>query len=275
MMYMSTKNRIAILLCFLLLFPFVSAVDPSEEIPTDTSISVTIEKAIFEVKELGKGFAEITINVTGKTEGNVHHCGIALVAYYKNGTSTFSEFIRGPIYVPVKEAPIIFIGTGKNDSWETWRFYNKQKIEKKKIGINESQLPYVDSFKIWVRAYSDENETLWNQTYVDLTEKIKGKLEEIYEENLPFFLFFVISIMIIAFIAITLFTFRKKKPVEEFFKVGGYILYEKEVSTKGGKRKIYFFSKKKRVDAKPCSMPKGYKVEINPKTGVPFLKKIK
>jgi len=46
-----------------------------------------------------------------------------------------------------------------------------------------------------VEAYSDENETLWNQTYVDLTEKIKGEFEEIYEKNLPSILFFVIPIV--------------------------------------------------------------------------------
>ncbi|RLF46612.1 MAG: hypothetical protein DRN29_04920 [Thermoplasmata archaeon] len=281
MMSMCTKNKIKILLCLLILLPLASAInDPAEEKPTDTSISIEIENAVFEIKDLGEGMAEITIEVEGKTSGNVHHCGIAFVAYFQDGTNTFDGFIEGPIYSPSAEVPIEFIGTGANNSWETWKFYNKLKIEKEKIGINESQLPYVTSFKIWARAYSDEDGMFWNQTYFDLTATIKGKLEKLYEEkntsspSLPLPIIFILFIAVI--LIVLLIFWKNRQETEEFFKVGEYILYEKEVSTKGGKKKkMYFFSKKKRGDAKPCKKPEGYEVEINKRTGVPFLKKVK
>ncbi len=61
---------------------------------------------------------------------------------------------------------------------------------------------------------------------------------------------------------------------EEGFRVGDYTLYTKEVALRGGrKQRIYFFSKKPRDDATPCAKPKGYKVIINKKTGLPLLKK--
>lgn len=61
---------------------------------------------------------------------------------------------------------------------------------------------------------------------------------------------------------------------EESFRVGDYTLYTKEVALRGGrKQRIYFFSKKEKDDATPCAKPKGYKVKINKKTGLPVLKK--
>ncbi len=64
------------------------------------------------------------------------------------------------------------------------------------------------------------------------------------------------------------------KAVEEAFTYGEYTLYTKEVILRGGrKQRIYFFSKKKQEDAKPCPLPPGYKVKVNGKTGLPFLKK--
>ncbi|UCH71874.1 MAG: helix-hairpin-helix domain-containing protein, partial [Thermoplasmatales archaeon] len=60
------------------------------------------------------------------------------------------------------------------------------------------------------------------------------------------------------------------------YKYKKYMLYEKEVELKSGKkRKIHFFSKKKPDEGKPIKLPKGYRVKINKKTGVPYLKKKK
>jgi len=62
--------------------------------------------------------------------------------------------------------------------------------------------------------------------------------------------------------------------VEEPYKYGEYTLYTKEVTLRGGrKQRIYFFSKKKQENAKPCPLPSGYEVLVNEKTGLPFLKK--
>jgi ERCC4-type nuclease/DNA-directed RNA polymerase subunit RPC12/RpoP len=60
------------------------------------------------------------------------------------------------------------------------------------------------------------------------------------------------------------------------FSHGQYILYEKEMDTKSGKKKIVrFFSKSEPEDGKPIKLPKGYEVKENKKTGYPYLKKKK
>lgn len=61
---------------------------------------------------------------------------------------------------------------------------------------------------------------------------------------------------------------------DEAYRKGDYTLYTKEVIMRGGrKQRIYFFSKKGRDDATACAKPKGYKVKIIKKTGLPVLKK--
>jgi len=67
-------------------------------------------------------------------------------------------------------------------------------------------------------------------------------------------------------------------PIEEEidtpFMVGDYTLYTKVVTLRGDrKQRIYFFSKKKKKDAAAIKKPRGYKVIINKKTGLPLLKK--
>ncbi len=64
------------------------------------------------------------------------------------------------------------------------------------------------------------------------------------------------------------------KAINDVYKIGEYTLYTKEVKLRGGrKQRIYFFSKKKPENAIPCSLPEGYEVKINERTGLPFLKK--
>lgn len=55
----------------------------------------------------------------------------------------------------------------------------------------------------------------------------------------------------------------------------GWTLYTREVKLKRGpKVNIYFFSKKKPKSGKMMDdMPKGYKVGVNKRTGLPYLKK--
>lgn len=59
------------------------------------------------------------------------------------------------------------------------------------------------------------------------------------------------------------------------FVFNGYTLFHKVVQLKneGGKRTIYFFSKKKPKSGSMCAKPLGYHVGVNERTGLPFLKK--
>lgn len=63
---------------------------------------------------------------------------------------------------------------------------------------------------------------------------------------------------------------------EEGYKHKDYTLYEKEIDAKDGKKRIVrFFSKEKPDEGAPIGLPEGYKVEMNKKTDIPFLKKKK
>ena len=58
------------------------------------------------------------------------------------------------------------------------------------------------------------------------------------------------------------------------FTYGEYGLYKKEISTADGKtRTIHFFSKKKPDEGEPVPLPEEYEVQVNQKTGLPYLKK--
>lgn len=55
----------------------------------------------------------------------------------------------------------------------------------------------------------------------------------------------------------------------------GYTLHAREVALKGGhKQVIYFFSQRAPKSGVPVDMPEGYKVAVNKRTGLPYLKKL-
>jgi hypothetical protein len=54
----------------------------------------------------------------------------------------------------------------------------------------------------------------------------------------------------------------------------GYTLYKRVIRKAGGKKTaIHFFSKEKPKVGDPISLPRGYRITVNKKTGVPYLKK--
>ena len=65
-------------------------------------------------------------------------------------------------------------------------------------------------------------------------------------------------------------------PEKDVFSYGDYTLYKKQLRI-GGKeiRTVHFFSKDTPEDSTPCTLPSGYEVKINEKTGVPYIRKIR
>jgi hypothetical protein len=58
------------------------------------------------------------------------------------------------------------------------------------------------------------------------------------------------------------------------FQKDGYTLHKRDVTLKGGRRQtIFFFAKAKPKSGSPSEMPTGYKVGVNKRTGLPYLKK--
>jgi hypothetical protein len=61
-----------------------------------------------------------------------------------------------------------------------------------------------------------------------------------------------------------------------FFEYGEYSLYRKEIILQSDKKRIiHFFSKGKPDDGEQVSLPDGYEVKINKKTGVPYISRKK
>ncbi|HEV8360316.1 MAG TPA: hypothetical protein VGR28_07680 [Candidatus Thermoplasmatota archaeon] len=58
------------------------------------------------------------------------------------------------------------------------------------------------------------------------------------------------------------------------FEKDGYTLHKRDVTLKGGRRQtIFFFARSKPKSGSPSDMPLGYKVGVNKRTGLPYLKK--
>lgn len=69
---------------------------------------------------------------------------------------------------------------------------------------------------------------------------------------------------------------KSKQEKTNIYKFGEYNLYKKEILISNEKSRIvHFFSKTKPDDSKSATLPEGYTVKINKKTGVPYIKKKK
>lgn len=61
---------------------------------------------------------------------------------------------------------------------------------------------------------------------------------------------------------------------DNVYQYGEYTLYSKDVKLRSGRiQTIYFFSRKTPVSGRPCNKPDNFIVNINPKSGMPYLKK--
>jgi len=99
-------------------------------------------------------------------------------------------------------------------------------------------------------------------------------------EHYIYFVLYVILIMYLLMSFTKEYFGKKEKPVslrggEDVYRYGEYTLYSSNVKLRSGRiQKIYFFSKKKTPKAgRPSSKPDNYIVNVNPKTGMPYLKK--
>jgi hypothetical protein len=68
----------------------------------------------------------------------------------------------------------------------------------------------------------------------------------------------------------------KKQKSTDDLQYNHYTLYKKDIQiSEDKKRTVHFFSKEIPEDGDPATLPKGYEVKVNRKTGIPFIKKIK
>lgn len=58
------------------------------------------------------------------------------------------------------------------------------------------------------------------------------------------------------------------------FEHDGYTLHRRDVTLKGGRQQtIFFFARGTPKSGDPTDMPHGYKIGVNKRTGLPYLKK--
>jgi hypothetical protein len=59
------------------------------------------------------------------------------------------------------------------------------------------------------------------------------------------------------------------------YRHGDYALYTREVTLRNSNavQRIYFFARGTPRSGAPCNLPRGYAVGVNPRTGMPYVKK--
>jgi len=96
------------------------------------------------------------------------------------------------------------------------------------------------------------------------------------------YLLFVFSVVMLVYLFQSTIhgSFTSKKPLDEsprpedVCRYGAYTLYTREVTLRGNRKQtIYFFSKRIPETGHSCRKPEGYCIKVNPRTGLPFLKK--
>ena len=86
----------------------------------------------------------------------------------------------------------------------------------------------------------------------------------------------ILLLLIYLFLILLLNTPLIKEHFVKVFRFGKYTLYKKDVELKSGKRlTIYFFSEGTPKSGTPTTMPEGYRVEVNERSKMPYLKKIR
>jgi hypothetical protein len=159
--------------------------DPKTETPTDNSVSVEITDVSFEY-DVTEEHMTIEIKMSGTTSGNVDHCSNIMVTYDENGNPEGldeNEWEEGPDGIDrmtfmgyTMEQHFWGTGAGGQSDWSTWEFYVYMDgpFDENMSMVDEEELEEGKSAVFYVRAFSDEAETMWNQDSKDVTEEIIG-----------------------------------------------------------------------------------------------------
>ena len=203
--------------------------DPTTHTPTDESIGVSINFYGAEFDDLGDK-VEMEINVEGSASGTVVKCAMTTVTYFKNGSYEVGGWDVGPYDNPettrvgVTSASYFkgIDGEG-DDDWSSWGYklyfgvleelydlYRDQGID---LG-DEMDVENVTEVVLVVRAFSDDDMTMWNQDTKEITDEYKAFISgestgEDDDGGLPGFELFG---AVAAFVAVTVlgFAFRRR-----------------------------------------------------------------
>jgi len=208
--------------------------DPKTSKPTDSSISVKINDFDINYKTTEDEF-EYEMSFDGTTTGDVKVCYWTIVIYFDDGTNSYYRLWNGPVdqdeenmfYSSIQST---FKGTGPGGDTDWSSFKGRQYI-KAKI-TEQDDVPYdpdkyddeVDKYPVdvmlFVRAFSDEELTKWNQASKSIFNEMYGSSfttqnededeENGIDDNTMIIGFVIIVIIVIIVVALLLMRKRKK-----------------------------------------------------------------
>lgn len=163
---------------------YKNSADPETENPTDSSISVNILDSAVSMDEEGD-YEEFEESIDGTAAGEIVYGAIAKVFYMKDGSVWDVEWTMGPMNLPRftsegRTIEMYFKGTGDDgkDDWSEWGhhlYMKRPSVESGKIEIDSNgtcvDFDEVEKVKVFVRVFSDEELTKWNQDSIDLTSE--------------------------------------------------------------------------------------------------------
>lgn len=151
--------------------------DYADATPTDTSVTVTVNSFEWDYEETAD-MMSTRISAEGKTTGDVDHCSYAIATYFDDGTVETSDFVAGPIEFDFMGVEFFFGGKETNDDWSSWKLeMNSETNITDDVEENETDDgPEPVKIILYVRAYSDDTEGMWNQD--SETKSLKGGDEE-------------------------------------------------------------------------------------------------
>jgi len=207
--------------------------DPKTSTPTDSSLSVKINNFDIKYKTTEDEF-EYEMSFDGTTTGDVKVCYWTIVIYFDDGTNSYYRLWNGPpvdqdeVNIPGSTIQSTFKGTGPGGDTDWSSFKGRQYI-KSEI-TDQDDIPYdpdeyddeVDKYPVdsmlFVRAFSDEELTKWNQASKSIFNEMYGSSftkqnENKDEENVinsNIMIIGIILIVIIVIIVVALLFMRKK-----------------------------------------------------------------
>ena len=175
---------------------YVKGEDPQDAKPTDMSISVNIKD--FDITyETEDDTFEFDISFLGTTSGDVYACYWIMVVYFDDGTSSYYNVWNGPrnqqdLTLYDNNFDLTFYGKGPG-GFSDWSKFEGRQFITGDVGDNEEVVfAYEDEedyekiptdFVLYVRAFSDEDLTKWNQDSVSLFDDMPNQIAGESEEN--------------------------------------------------------------------------------------------
>jgi len=168
--------------------------EPGSEGPMDTSISVSIKSYDLKYTNDDNNF-EFDMTFSGSTSGDVYACYWILVNYFDDGTNAYARIWMCPIQTELDlsgysfESTFMGTGPGGDDDWSTFKarqYANGVSVDQDKIPFDipdSNQDKSLRDVRLFVRAFSDKELTMWNQDSISLFDELSDTIYKDQKED--------------------------------------------------------------------------------------------